>query len=232
MKENKKIAIIIPAYKADKFLKECLDSIELQTYFKTNQGYEILLGVDACQETLAEVKRIRNNYRNLRVFMMETNKGPFVTLNTLISITKADNIIIFDADDIMKEQMIEKIAKHMDEYDIIRYYCQKFFKKEEDTNDIQLKHGSVFFKKQVFDKLGGFKPWICGADTDFLYRAESMFRVKHVIEVLYGYRVHAGSLTQDAKTGKNSEIRMAYLNQISKKFEHIETETNLFFEVN
>ena len=37
------ISVIVPAYKATKFIDECLDSLK---------GADILVGVDNCQETL------------------------------------------------------------------------------------------------------------------------------------------------------------------------------------
>jgi glycosyltransferase involved in cell wall biosynthesis len=77
MDQKEKISIIIPAYKATLFIKECLDSIQGQTYFSDNGNYEILLGIDGCDETLDMVLKIRNRYKNLKVFMMESNKGVY-----------------------------------------------------------------------------------------------------------------------------------------------------------
>jgi len=40
MNNVEKISIIIPAFKASLYIKECLDSIQSQTYFSENGNYE------------------------------------------------------------------------------------------------------------------------------------------------------------------------------------------------
>lgn len=232
MSGKAKISILIPAYKADRFIKECLDSIEAQTYFEDYLDYEILIGIDGCDDTLNKVKDIRGNYRNIKVYMMESNMGVYITLNTLLTLGKYNNFIKFDADDVMNQDMVRKISESINEFDIVRYYCQKFKDSIENKSDILLPDGSLCFKKSVVKKIGGFKPWICGADTDFLKRAKNVCSVKNIIEVLFYYRNHQGSLTQDPMTGKDSLIRQGYIKQLSKSFEYEQPVTNRFFEVN
>ena len=40
------VSVCITAYKSDKYIKECLDSIMNQTWFKTHDNWEIIVGVD------------------------------------------------------------------------------------------------------------------------------------------------------------------------------------------
>lgn len=232
MSSKAKISILIPAYKADRFIKECLDSIEAQTYFEDYMDYEILIGIDGCEDTLNKVKAIRGNYRNIKVYMMERNMGVYITLNTLLTLAKNSIFIKFDADDVMRDNMVEKISESINEFDIVRYYCQKFKFSFENKLDILLPDGSLAFKKSVIEKIGGFKPWVCGADTDFLNRAKNVCSVKNIIEVLFYYRNHEESLTHDPRTGKDSQIRQGYIKQMSKSFEYVQPVTNSFFKVN
>lgn len=62
-------SIIIAAYRTKDFIQECLEAIENQTYFKNNDNYEILLGIDGCIETLEKVQQIKNKIRNIKVFL-------------------------------------------------------------------------------------------------------------------------------------------------------------------
>jgi cellulose synthase/poly-beta-1,6-N-acetylglucosamine synthase-like glycosyltransferase len=101
------ISIIITAYKAVKYIKETLDSILNQIWFNINDNWEILLGVDGCDETLNYLHSIRKNYKNLRIFMMKKNKGTYITSNTMMSIAKYDYLLRFDSDDIMNPNLIE-----------------------------------------------------------------------------------------------------------------------------
>ena len=45
------VSICIAAYKADKYIKETLDSVNAQTWFKTNDNWECIVGVDGCRQT-------------------------------------------------------------------------------------------------------------------------------------------------------------------------------------
>ena len=108
------VSIIITAYKMKNYIKETLDSISNQTYFINHSNYEILIGVDGCEETLNYLYTIMDNYSNLRIFMMEKNYGTFITTNTMMSIAKYDNLIRFDSDDIMLPNLIEITMKEME----------------------------------------------------------------------------------------------------------------------
>ena len=101
------IPITITAFKNEKYIKETLDSISEQTYFKNNDDWEILIGVDGCNKTLKYLHSIMQNYKNLRVFMMEENRGTYITTNTMMSIAQYDNLLRFDADDIMFSYLVE-----------------------------------------------------------------------------------------------------------------------------
>ena len=52
------ISIIITAYNTKKYIKETLDSISQQDYFRSHDNFEILLGIDADSELLEYVKSI------------------------------------------------------------------------------------------------------------------------------------------------------------------------------
>ena len=95
------VSICVTAFKSVKFIKKTLNSITNQTWFKNNKNYEIILGIDGCNETLQYIKRIQNNYKNLIVIMMKKNKGTYITTNTIMTISKYDHLIRFDSDDIM-----------------------------------------------------------------------------------------------------------------------------------
>ena len=218
--KNNNISIIISAYKASEFIEECLDSIINQTYFlKNNIKYEILLGIDGCEETLNKVKEIKHKYKNLIVFNMNKNMGVYITLNTLIDYTSYDYIIRFDADDIMMYDMIEKIISENDQnYDIIRFKSYSF---KESINKIKpsgYAHGVCFFNRIVFNIGGGFKDWICAADTEFFERTKGYIKIKNLKEYLFYRRLHKNNLTIKKDTGHNSQIRNKYIKNIKKTY--------------
>ena len=124
---NKKpVSIIVTAWQTSQFIEDCLDSIESQTYFASNDNFEVLVGIDGCVQTLKKVEEIAHKYRNLKVFMMESHVGTYVTSNTLLNLTSKDHIIRFDSDDIMLPEMVEEIMAQTDNYDFIQYGFKTF----------------------------------------------------------------------------------------------------------
>ena len=229
-----KITIIVPAYQTQDYIEECLDSIENQTFFKNFNNYEILVGIDGCEKTLNKLLEIRHKYRNLRIFMMKENKGLFVTLNTLHEIVNNSEIILkFDSDDIMMPNLIERILKYVNMYDIIRFKSLNF-----NNNNIKktiqgiVPHGVFLMKKNVYDYVGGYRDWVCGADTDFHYRlVGSKFKEFIINDNLFYRRIHENSLTQNPKTNKNSKIRKNYINKLKKGFVKIKPKINSYVEI-
>jgi len=198
------ISVIIPAYKAQKYIEKCLDSIVAQTYFKNND-YEIILGIDGCEETLKKVKNIRHKYPRLRVLWCKENKGCYVMTNTLIQQVKYDYIQKFDSDDWMMENMIREMVKALGKKSAVYSQCYKW---NGDISGVQDHHNSILIRRKVYDKLGGYQAWKCAADGEFESRIQRHFEVVKLKKPLFYYRRHKDSLTKEY--GKNSSKRKGY----------------------
>lgn len=239
------ISIIITAYQTQNYIEECLDSVENQTYFKDNDEFEVLVGIDACEDTLTKVKEIMHKYRNLRVFMMDSNMGTYVTSNTLLDLIKYENIIRFDSDDIMKPEMISTIVENIDvntnliKFKFLKNINNKIF---ENNDDFQYPHGVIYFKKYIIDNLGGYQSWKCAADSEFLERGRNIIKEKLINKPLFYRRYHKNSLTMSVEYGRNSKIRQKYsemLNsfkeikivKIINKFKEIKLNKNLLIMI-
>ncbi len=171
--------IITPAYKAEHFIEQCLDA-------STKQG-KVLLGIDGCEATLAVVKKIQKRYKNLRVFYFPKNKGCYLTKNALIDhVPEGETFITFDADDIMKPGMAERMKKEIPCYS---------------------RHtGVMCVTKDIWNTLGGYRPWRVHADTDFIRRLKLICEVKKLPKLFYR-RYHKGQLTKMRATGLKSDLR-------------------------
>jgi glycosyltransferase involved in cell wall biosynthesis len=217
--------IFVTAHKTSDFIEECLDSISNQTYFFENDNYEILLGIDYCIETLDEVKKIRGKYKNLRIFYFTKNMGTYVTSNTLVNLAKYENLIRFDSDDIMNEYLVESVSEYAHAHKMIRFNCKNFTKQSSEGRT-NLSYGCIFFKKELFNYVGGYKDWPCSADKDFVQRCQSVSEVKNLDKVLFKRRIHPNSLTRHKDTNSESETRRMYNNLVSEKFEYVKAVTN------
>jgi glycosyltransferase involved in cell wall biosynthesis len=226
---KKPISIIIYAFQIADYIEECLDSIEKQTYFINNNNYEILIGVDDCENTLETLYAIKSKYRNIAIYEMSKHNDTYVTLNTLLDLVKFDTILRFNGNDIMKPEMIEEIMQYANEYDIVKFNYEDF--DEEITNIAKNKfwfnEGVFLFNKQVLELAGGYKNWIIGSDIELFERVYNFVKVKELENCLF-YKRNCNS---DFKLNEDEKLKKIYSAQIKKyninENAKIEKETDL-----
>ncbi|NPV13178.1 MAG: glycosyltransferase [Ignavibacteria bacterium] len=232
------LSIIITAYQTENYIEECLDSIENQTYFNNNNNYEILIGVDNCAKTLKKLEEIKSKYRNIKIYMMDSNKGTYITSNTLLNLVKYDNILRFDSDDIMDLDMIKEVMYFAKYYDVIRIKCVDFFIKDNKKIYTLFKRfaaGVIFYKKPIIELVGAYEPWICAADSDLIERINKISTSYFLDKVLFYRRVHQNSLSTRDETKNNSQIRNMYHSKMienkNNNIINVERITNSFKEI-
>jgi len=195
------LSVIIPAYKATEYIDECIASIK--------GDCEILIGVDACEETYNHIKHLEN------VYYFKENVGPYVIKNTLVDQAKYDSILFFDSDDIMAPGTIEKVTNTLNSKDYVKLSYIDFIKKPL-LNGIVYSNAVIGIKKNVFTSINGFYPWRCSADTELTYRLKhNNFSCKTIPDVCYYRRLHKNNLTVKKETGHGSPIRKTYVDYIN-----------------
>lgn len=207
-------SIIIPTFQNVQYLDDCLKSVE--TAMKNNLC-EVLIGIDGCRETLNHLKTSRiTPYTS--VYYFEKNEGPYTIKNTLANIANSDNLIFFDSDDLMGDNMVDYVVKSLDRYVCVK---PKMYNFDSNTNEPILNlntHGEGVFaiKKDLFLSMNGFEPWMCAADSDFMGR---LYKRKPAMigspSPLFSRRIHDNSLTTRKETGMRSVMRHQYA-KISK----------------
>ena len=106
-------------------------------------------------------------------------------------------------------------------YDRIFFKTKNFGK---NSNTIIWAEGQIFMKHWVFDYFGGFMPWRCGADTEFIIRVDQFINVEKINIILFKRRIHDSNLIVQKKTKYNSKLRKlhsTYINKISKNINNI-----------
>ena len=225
-----KISVLVTAWNNVKYLEECLDSINRQGL--GNDKFEVLLGIDGCVKTKRKFLEIRNKYKDLdlKAYLMLSNKGTYITTNTLAKLANNNILLRFDSDDIMREDMLFKIFKTYngkDNLDLVIFRCTNFNKGKESLSPPL--EGVMSYTKSSFEKVGGYKPWRCAADTDFFMRLKfSKINSALINESLYKRRIHNESLTRSPETKFGSKTRMEYARKLARKFEKIKTITNRY----
>ncbi len=109
---NKLISIIIPCYNVEKYIEECVESVEKQTYKKI----EIIAVDDGSKDKTVEIlKKLQKKYSNLTVYQNEKNRGAAYSRNFALKKAKGDYIGFIDSDDYIVEDYYEKLMKRAQE---------------------------------------------------------------------------------------------------------------------
>lgn len=93
-----KIAIGIPAYKAQKTIEECLASINIQTM---RDDINVIIAND--NPGVDDYSYLKDKFNRLHITLTETDKngGPGIARNKAIQVSNDDYIMFMDADDIL-----------------------------------------------------------------------------------------------------------------------------------
>ena len=206
---TKLLSIIIPTFNNTNFLIECLESIVTSI---GDNICEILVGIDSCQKTLSLVKKNIFDQR-ISFYYFDKNVGPYVVKNSLSKISNSNNILFFDSDDIMDKNMVGDVIDGLYNYDCVKPVYINF----KDGSGINLNskkllgEGVFGIKKSVFNKMNGFEPWMCAADSDFMGRLyKNRHKLKFTNKINFYRRIHKNGLTSRSDTGMSSPLRSKY----------------------
>lgn len=148
MKEQPLVSVIIPAYNAEKYIKEAIESVLNQTY----KNIELIVVDDGSTDNTAEiVKKYLNDPRVKYIY--QENKGLAGARNTGIKKAKGDYIAFLDADDFYLPEKIEKEVKFLKEhpeFDIVYCNMEHFY---DGKSKILFQHRGPFYSGNVFEKL-------------------------------------------------------------------------------
>ena len=151
-----KVSIIIPVYNAERYLKECLDSVIYQKY----QYIELILINDGssdssemiCQEYVKKDKRVK--------LINQKNGGVSSARNVGIGVSTGTIILFLDSDDLLEYDAIQTIVNNIDNNDMLCYGYKEIYKNN--YNNILLKENNLtnkdLFLKRVYltKEIGGY----------------------------------------------------------------------------
>ena len=102
------ISIIVPIYNAEKYLKECIDSLVNQT----KKELEFILVNDGSTDS---TEKIIKSYKDKRIkYFKNKNQGIGKTRNILISKAKGKYLLSVDPDDYVEVSLLQEINKYYD----------------------------------------------------------------------------------------------------------------------
>lgn len=99
------ISVIVPVYNAEKYLRDCLASIQKQSYSE----YEVICVNDGSHDNSEMICRSFVDIDNRFSLVNQDNKGVSAARNTGLSLAKGDYICFIDADDIIDSEFLAKL---------------------------------------------------------------------------------------------------------------------------
>lgn len=108
-----KLSIIIPVYKVEEYVENCLKSIVAQDI--PTDDYEIIVINDGSPDKSKEIiLNFQKNQPNL-IFIDQENQGVSVARNRGLEVAKGDYILFVDPDDTIEENSLRTILQHANE---------------------------------------------------------------------------------------------------------------------
>lgn len=100
-----KISVIVPVYKAEDFLHECVDSILKQTF----ENFELILVDDGSPDDCGFICDMYAS-KDIRIRVIhQDNQGQSTARNYAVNVALGEWICFVDSDDIIHPQMLEKL---------------------------------------------------------------------------------------------------------------------------
>lgn len=215
------ISIIIPAYNAEKYLRETLDSALAQTY----PNYEVIVVDDGSTDGTND---ILDEYGTRIRVAHQANGGSAAACNTGVAVAKGKWVCFLDADDIWLPNKLVVQAQHGGRYIISHtdsvcfgatlpqevrrssfepLYAGQILDKLMIVNFIT--KSTVMMRRDVYNEYGGFdESYEACEDWPFWIKVCADHELGYIPEPLVRYRVHAKSKSMKSRRTLPARLRI------------------------
>ena len=192
---------IMPAWNAEEFIGEALESIRVQDY----KPFELIVVDDGSDDRTGEIAR---SFAGVRVIRQE-HSGRATACNTAIAAARGVFVTAFDADDLWPPNRISLQAEYLLEHPDVGCVLGRqewinpppWLGRDAVYGDLDgIPIGSAMFRRTVLEQLGGFNAtFLHSEDMDLLVRLrERGVRIEILPEVIWFRRFHGEQMTANA----------------------------------
>ena len=147
------IAVIIPAYNCENYIKECLEAIILN--FNSKYKMQVIIIDDGSRDNTANIcKDYQKRYRNI-TYKYQENQGVSVARNTGLYMTDAKFVMFVDADDILCMNAIDICLDNMKNADFLIGGYTTF-----KSNFLMEKNENIEFYGNIKDFANKIEKWL------------------------------------------------------------------------
>ena len=219
------ISVIVPVYNVEKYLEECLDSIQNQTY----SDIEVILVNDGSLDNSKDICEKYCKEDNRFKLINQVNQGQSVARNHGVAASTGEFIAFVDSDDIIRQDYLEVLIRYMsEEVDIVEsqftVHKKEFFNEnykeinvifEGDSEEavkavpkhvISVNPVTKLYRRSVVEAV----PYLEGLIFEDIYSGVGMLKyIRRIIKldyVGYYYRQHGTSTMHRTFTPKNLDV--------------------------
>lgn len=145
-----KVSIVIPIYKAEKYIKQCVDSVLAQTY----KDIEVILVEDGSPDTCGEICEEYGKKDNRVKVIHKENEGVSKARNTGLSFVTGEYIQFVDSDDYLESNMVEMLVETMEQQQVDLVICG-FYEENRNFNRISTleEDKGKYNKKEILEHI-------------------------------------------------------------------------------
>lgn len=226
-----RISVIMPAYNAEKYIREAMDSILSQSF----RDFELIV-LNDCSKDGTESAILSYGDERIVYIKNEENLGVARTLNKGLEIAKGAYVARMDADDISAIERLAQQAAFLDshpEVAVVGVGVTVF----DETGDVQtrlfsqdparmrvdmlfacgLAHPGVMLRKSAIRSLGGYDPEYNGLEDYELWdRVMEGWEICALPGVGLRYRLHGSQVTQNLSQKHAAMLRSLKRRQIAR----------------
>lgn len=205
-------SVIVPAYNAEQFIGEALDSAFAQDYEPT----EVIVVDDGSTDQTAQIAR-RYGVRLLQ----QPNGGAAAARNAGLAVAQGEYIAILDADDIWPSDRLTVMVTALERSAAeIVIGLSDIFTSPGELVPAHFPYGvkspapghltALMARRSVYELVGNYDEDLRHAeDVDWFMRAREAGAAVDTIErVVTRHRIHARNLTRDRATGQRDTLRV------------------------
>jgi glycosyltransferase involved in cell wall biosynthesis len=175
------ISIIIPVYNVGEYIKECLDSLLMQTY----KDLQILIVDDGSTDnTMNIIKDYEDKFENFTI-LYQKNAGVSVARNTAFDYIKGEYTIYIDPDDFLELDMLENMYNRAEKVNVDIVISEYYVYYDENDSRNYIEEYSVDSRKiynnyEVMDLMLNYE--LQGQLWNKLFRTELLKQIKFKFE--------------------------------------------------
>jgi glycosyltransferase involved in cell wall biosynthesis len=231
---NRRVSVIVPAFNAERFLAEALDSLTSQTF----TDLEIIVVNDGSTDTSGAIaERCASADDRIKV-VHQDNEGVSATLNKAASVACGDLIARLDADDLAEPDRLEKQVSFMDANPKVVCCGSAIRYIDEDGAELRRRafpltnteiqeriinrgcyaHPAVIYRRATFESVGRYRQTFDSAeDLDLFLRLSETGEMANLPGHLCAYRLHGSQVTHKPSSSHRLLAFLAAISAIERR---------------